>query len=302
MALISNILTEKLLDSKVVFFKLRLYLYIRRKLKIGWHYPIDLYWFFLKIKAKLPKKANVLVIGDGHGGVLQFLLADMGCNVVNVDPFLHQVPLYYRVIYRVAIISDLQKNKSSYSEHLTNNFFVSKKNIRHYFSLLYHLTTHFFGKLIIGRLFTFTGSVKWVSKDVCNLEEDFFKDFDAVFSLSAIEHIPKEKLPSLIDLFKILDNSNKLVFITTSGGNKEETFFHEPSKGLCFSSGFLKDQQIEVNWTIEDSNAALKTLKASSRLKSLLDKSYFSNANCGMPYGDWDPVYFPISISSNIVD
>jgi ubiquinone/menaquinone biosynthesis C-methylase UbiE len=64
--------------------------------------------------------------------------------------------------------------------------------------------------------------------------------FDAVVSLSAMEHIPYESSQVALNEIKRVLKPFARWSVTTSGTEKAKTWFHEPSQGNCFSSTDLE--------------------------------------------------------------
>ena len=59
--------------------------------KIGWHYITDITWMYSRIK-NWPRDTKILDAGGGVGP-LQFLLAEMGFHITNIDMVLAQPPV-----------------------------------------------------------------------------------------------------------------------------------------------------------------------------------------------------------------
>ena len=86
--------------------------------QIGWHYIIDLAWMH-NILNSLPKGSNILDAGGGFGPV-QFLLAELGYNVTNVDLFFNEPSRAFLYRYALKLQSDTEYKKTEYYSHLQN--------------------------------------------------------------------------------------------------------------------------------------------------------------------------------------
>ena len=88
-----------------------------------------------------------------------------------------------------------------------------------------------------------------------------------------------------------------MIAITTSATEQETTWFHHPSKGNCFSEYDLE--------TVFGAHPARSSLPANEMigkyrsctyLKDNLAGFYRDSGENGMPWGKWDPVYFPVGL------
>ena len=69
---------------------------------VGWHYPLDLIWQYNRIKAlNLPKGATILDAGAGYG-MMQYILAGNGYNVISVDFLRRKKPFLQSYIFRIS--------------------------------------------------------------------------------------------------------------------------------------------------------------------------------------------------------
>ena len=79
--------------------------------EIGWHYITDITWIYSKVK-QWPRTYRVLDAGGGNGP-LQFLLAELGFHVANIDMVLPEPDpvevLRYRLTQR-RLVHSLKRN------------------------------------------------------------------------------------------------------------------------------------------------------------------------------------------------
>jgi hypothetical protein len=98
------------------FHLIRTFLKTTGRTQIGWHYVIDLTWILCRVKY-WPKRLRMLDAGGGTGP-LQFLLAEMGFNVTNVDLALKLCPPKYQQRYGTSITYLEDSPKTEYTQFL----------------------------------------------------------------------------------------------------------------------------------------------------------------------------------------
>ena len=69
--------------------------------QIGWHYFVDLAWIYSRAK-NWPTSYRILDAGGGRGPA-QFLLAELGFNVTNLDLVLSEPALRLQKRYRMKL-------------------------------------------------------------------------------------------------------------------------------------------------------------------------------------------------------
>ena len=282
------------------------FLQLTRRTQIGWHYIIDLTWIYQQAK-HWPAGTNVLDAGGGSGPV-QYLLAEMGMNVINIDlfhPTESNLPFYgkrYALTFRhfesykatdyVAHLKSVDKSQSglTWLRKIIASSAVTKK-IRY----ITYFKKHDQWRQLAGLGNRSVGKITRIVGNLCNMPEIPTKSFDAVVSVSALEHIPIAILPSAIAEIKRVVLPNAFCAITTSATEKL-TWHHEPSKGLCFSDEDLNKYFGAAKFCDQTAVEVLENYKSSSYLKNHLANFYSLSGNNGMPWGKWDPQYIPVGI------
>jgi SAM-dependent methyltransferase len=298
------------------------------KLEIGWHYHLDLAWILKEIK-HLPKGSLILDAGAGRG-LTQFLLAKTGYNVISVDYVYRsfsrrQKKMFGNVIYYLNDQS--QSYDNPYIRHL-NRVFKINSNLK---SLgLIDKLIRFFKNKHKNNINMAESAVTIVDQnryqpgsnhadcicDVSNIEEQGaifiyksdLKDMsllpdghvDAIVSVSALEHNNHEDLRKCIkEISRVTKPGGRLIL--TVNASQSEDWFHNPSKGWCYSEGTLKrlfelPEDIQSNYSEKD--RLFNFLKTrNNELHKRLSPSYFKSGNNGMPWGNWDPKYQPVGIA-----
>ena len=87
--------------------------------------------------------------------------------------------------------------------------------------------------------------------------------------------------------------------IATLGAAKEQDWFHEPSKGWCYTEATLRDifdLPADCPSNYDRYDELFKSLRNCSELRDNLADFYFKSGNNGMPWGIWDPKYQPVGM------
>ncbi len=280
--------------------------------QIGWHYVMDLVWIYSKAKS-WPRNMKVLDAGGGRGPG-QLLLAEMGFEVTNIDLWHVSPSPAWKDRYKIKIKTLDSYVSTTYRDHLINESSESSGGVkaslktlmsvacpeilekwqslkaRTYHKPLDHWRSYWHqDRYPVGR-------IEWITGNLCHLPEIPKGNFDAVISLSSLEHIPIETLEQgLKEICRVLkDNAHWAV--TTSGTEKSETWFHEPSKGLCFSASDLNKYFNAIEMRATEPELILEKYRHSEYLEKNIAESYKKSGNNGMPWGVWNPQYFPVGI------
>ncbi len=260
-------------------------------IQLGWHYDLDLAW----IASQLEDPTGMRILDAGGGtGVLQWWLADHGADVVSVDRLdRSDLSGRYRLSYRVSGLrpGDLDPSwrvawrrlalrKSSTGDRLAGAARAS----------LAGLFRPFVPKS--------PGQVTIYQHDLASMPELENESFDAVVSVSALEHNDPSELPSVVDeLLRVLRPGG--VLLATLSAAQVEDWYHEPSRGWCLTettlrSAFRMPEDATTNFSEHDS--IFSALRESLVLRERLAPLYFETGESGMPWGVWDPQYQPAGL------
>lgn len=296
---------EKILKSED-FSIVSDFLKITKRRNIGWHYIVDLLWIYSHA-VKWPQGCRVLDAGGGRGPA-QFLLAEMGFDVTNIDLF-HTQPDY-------AFLSRYGTKKTTLDSYVGTRYVEHIKGFGRYRQqfkrvikavkespLLRESTASAYAnkhekwRKLKGFSERKVGSINWLAGNLCNVPEIEAGSFDAVVSLSALEHIPLEILPAALAEIRRLVRSDGHWAVTTSGTELNDTWYHQPAQGYCFSESDLKSVfQASAKNTAKPVDI-MRLYQASRYLKDNLALNYRLSGNNGMPWGKWDPSYIPVGLS-----
>ncbi len=273
--------------------------------QLGWHYVTDITWIYSQVKT-WPRELKILDAGGGSGPI-QFLLTELGFDVTNIDLSLPTLLPTYRNRYSMILetlpsfvptsYSELLKSTSSSHSALTrvkswlkNTAVYKSVKLRHYAKL------HDQWRSNVGLSSISTGKLSWYIGNLCNIPEISSATFDAVVSLSSLEHIPNSSLDlALAEIHRVLKPSARWA-VTTSGTDEVTTWFHEPSEGLCFAKDDLETRFGAKHLNNQSSKAILDEYRHCSYLEENLAGFYKQSGKLGMPWGVWDPKYIPVGL------
>lgn len=263
----------------------------RLGIQLGWHYDLDLAW----IASQLEDPTGMRILDAGGGtGVLQWWLADHGADIVSVDR-LDRADLSgrYRLLYRV---DGLRPGDLDSAWH------VARRRLRRrdgsigsrLAGALRASLTGIFGPLVPKS----TGRITLYRHDLESMRELQDESFDAIVSVSSLEHNDPSTLPRVVnELLRILRPNG--VLLATLSATRDEDWFHEPSQGWCLTettlrSAFGMPPDTHTNFSEYDSIFA--ELRDSQALQERLAPMFFESGESGMPWGVWDPQYQPVGL------
>lgn len=277
--------------------------------QIGWHYIIDMTWIYSIVK-DWPRSYKILDAGGGFGPI-QFLLAELGFSVTNIDMQLTPPPPYSLDRYRTTFDVLDSFTTSDYMEHL--NTVNATGDIRETVkkSFLYRILKTIFYRFTYEGIYMQNhnkwrkslsnpqlpvGNIKWLRGNLCNIPEIPNGYFNAIVSLSSIEHIPLEQLnQAMLEIHRILKPEAKWA-VTTSATERNNTWFHEQSHGYCYSLSDISKYFGAWALNNDDPSKLIQKYKNCCYLKDNLANFYKISEKNGMPWGIWDPQYIPVGL------
>jgi hypothetical protein len=254
----------------------------------GWHYLLDYIWVLDRAQG-LPPGSLILDAGAGQG-MLQAMLAGMGHRVISAD-FSPRVP------------------RPVYAEHCTIVTAHSGDAIDH--AYLEHLRAAYPGQTPpaarlapddLTRLFADEGAdIVYYTADIGHMPQVPDRCLDAVVSISALEHNDHAGVRRAVSELTRTLKPEAAMWITVSAA-RDADWYHEPSKGWCFSEKSLTAlfglDAPQSNFADFDRIFAL--LRQGEGLKERLAPFYFASGQNGMPWGVWDPQYQPVGVARRL--
>ena len=273
--------------------------------QIGWHYITDITWIYSRVK---DWSRNLKIVDAGGARrPLQFLLAELGFNVVNIDMTLTEVPKAYRRRYGTRLQRLGSCKPTGYEAYIhaaSQGRFLYRLKTAIARAPLYqrwkawkYEQAHDRWRMRAGILDRQVGTIKWVRGNLCGLPEIASDTFDAVVSLSALEHIPLGDLDAAVQEIHRILKPNARWAVTTSGTEQPQTWFHHPSQACCFSVADLERIFEAQAGRAQDPDEMLEKYRQCAYLRYRLADFYKRSGQFGMPWGIWDPKYIPVGLT-----
>jgi len=283
-----ELLSTELLHRKPELTRLVLEAQEEWKHPFGWHYLLDYIWVLDRAR-NLPPGSMILDAGAGQG-MLQAMLAAMGHKIISAD-FSPRMP---RPIYaeRLSIVTAHSGDtfEHDYLEHLRATYPKqtpppARQTPRD-----------------ITRIFAEDGAdIVYYTADISHMPQVPDGCLDAVVSISALEHNDHAGVRRAVSELTRALRPGGGMWITVSAA-RDADWYHEPSKGWCFSEKSLIDlfglYAPESNFADFDRIFAL--LRQGEGLKERLAPFYFTSGQNGMPWGVWNPQYQPVGVARSI--
>jgi SAM-dependent methyltransferase len=233
---------------------------------------------FNALSRQISLMPGMVVLDAGAGrGIIQWWLATRGVDVISVDRQRRdRLPKSLLTRFEIRGL-----RSSDYSPPIIQAI------IKPSFSLPRKLTTG-----------PTTGRVFLYNQDLGNMPDIQNDSVDAIVSISALEHnAPEDLVRTVAELSRVLKPGGKL--IATLAAAKTTDWFHEPSKGWCYTERSLRKYFGDLS--ICSSNYAtfdtlMTAMRNCSELKENLADFYFKSGDNGMPWGIWDPKYLPVGV------
>jgi len=263
------------------------------RIELGWHYLLDLSWILLHLDT-IPGK-RIMDAGAGIG-VLQWYLASQGGEVISVDRISREaVSLRFRRRFRVQglrtkdLLSPFQVLRKRFNQKAKGAF---------YRRWLVKASSPL--REVLGWIHPRQGSgCVWIyNQDLTELVDIPPESLDAVVSVSALEHNSPEGLEGVVkEVMRVLKPGG--ILLATLTASRDEDWWHEASKGWCYSAASLKrifNLAPGAPSNYERYDELLESLRNCAELRDNLASFYSNTDQGGMPQGVWDPQYQPVGV------
>jgi SAM-dependent methyltransferase len=261
---------------------------------LGWHYLLDLTW----TANQLGTVSDLQIMDAGAAvGVMQWWLAAQGMDVLSVDQ-LNRASLPRRFRAWCPVQGLCARDLKPLSRPGVKAFLPPRR------LQLWHLWPRKIGSAIFNILARAPmppegrGTVTLYNHDLISLPDIKANSLDTVVSISALEHNSPEKLRGVVqEVMRVLKPGGKL--IATLGAAKDQDWFHEPSKGWCYTEETLRgifELNPDCPSNHDQYDELFEALCSCTELRDNLAEFYFKSGNNGMPWGKWDPRYQPVGV------
>ena len=253
---------------------------------LGWHYILDIIWILNNIH-QLNSSAIILDAGAGQG-ILQYILAKRGFKVASVD-FLPRTPPPF---WKTVSVAD----KTSF-DHAYLKFMIEECYGGFFKTLNDRIRVH--REKMKTLLKSGDETIIFYRSDLKQLRFLDDASVDCVVSVSALEHNEiSDARSTILECERVLKCGGNMV--VTVSASLQDDWFHEQSKGWCWSERRLQSifgLRPETRSNFCDKEAIFDRIRQEqNELHRKLASIYFRSGNNGMPWGKWIPKYLPVGI------
>jgi SAM-dependent methyltransferase len=256
----------------------------------GWHYLLDLIWIVENLGEINGK--HIMDAGAGLGLMQWYLIEQGAAEVISADRASRSnLPLVMRSRYKVAGMraDDLDPASSVFVGNIKHA--VGAGKITSVFRGLGGLALSSLPKRYAGRVIIF-------NHDLSSLPEIADDSLDAVVAVSALEHNTPDGLHKVVtEIMRKIKPGGKLLATLCAG--RDNDWFHEPSRGWCYTDVTLRqlfDLPNETPSNYDRYDEFMDALRCCTELRENLAKFYFLSGDNGMPWGKWNPEYQPVGV------
>ena len=303
-----KLLTTSLLDDCKKLKELTYWLRVMNRPN-GWHYDLDHIWILDELeKSGITKGSTIIDAGAGQG-IMQYLLAARGYNVISLDFTSRNPPPRANGIFKIIAEDKSEINyQHPYMEFISygtdsSSTLLKKINIQN-FSKILELPGRFF-RLVYSYLYYLYeryfrnhenfGVITYVRAPFHDvpLESNIA---DAIISVSAIEHADiKLFIENINSLTRLLKPASPLL-LTTSATSQLDNHYDYQVEGWCFSRSGLVTYfpECELDFNV---SACEQSFFKSKLFYQRLDPYYYKNPKSPFFRKDFTSLpYLPVSI------
>ncbi|MCB9655123.1 MAG: methyltransferase domain-containing protein [Deltaproteobacteria bacterium] len=303
-----ELLKEQLIEDRLDLAMEVLATSAKLKMPLGWHYILDLIWLLKELES-LPKGARVLDAGAGWG-LMQFLLADRGYEVISADMIVREPRRDLERLYRFETMGTAETIDHEYLDHHRSRR-RPLRSLRANASQLLETPLRRLPGLFARRLrlgahpeaerppapSTDRPRINLFRCDLTHMSEVPDNSIDAVVSVSALEHNAPATVKTIVqELLRVAKPSAPLLL--TVSACEHGSAFHDESHSYLLDERGLIDVYglVEPDSDFRDFAVAMANLREPRHLGRWLPITYYNTDRNGMPWGIWDPKYMPVGI------
>lgn len=284
-----HLLDASLLDNKQQLKEISYWLKVLNRPN-GWHYDLDIMWVLNELnKAQVLPGSTIIDAGAGQG-IMQFLLAAHGYNVISLDFSPRTKPRPTRGIFNIVGEGEGDIGyQHPYMEFISYGVYSFANSVRDIWKIanlkkipLIPQRIFRYGTYKLFNLYeTFVNSHEKYGT-ITYLRAPFHKVqmesgcVDAIISLSAIEHADISLFEQNIEELMRLLKPKAPLLLTTSVTTLDKSVFHEKTSGWCYSLSALKNYFPNCDIKF-DTESCSRGLIESEVLKSRLDPYYYQD-------------------------
>jgi ubiquinone/menaquinone biosynthesis C-methylase UbiE len=281
-----KLLCSELLNDKQKLNKISYWLKVLNRPN-GWHYDLDQIWILHELEVAGIKPGATIVDAGAGQGVMQYLLASYGYNIISLDFSPRTVPARSVGIFDINGAGDEKIEYEhpymkfiSYGDDQTNTLlgrlkFSSLKKLPYILFRIYRAIISFFYYIFerFSKKHNDYGKITYLRAPFHEIPLES-NSVDAVISISAIEHADIEVFDNNIsELLRVLRDGSPFL-LTTSATKEKENIYLKKCEGWCFSLDSLKKYFDGADVEFDTENCESSLLK-SNILINRLDPYYY---------------------------
>ncbi|MBI1911072.1 MAG: class I SAM-dependent methyltransferase [Deltaproteobacteria bacterium] len=281
-------------------------------IEIGWHYDLDIIWILRQIEELGIEKGSTILDAGAGNGLLQFMLASLGFNVLSVDFADRDVPAAASRIFKIEVHDNgasvtnnpyryFIKHRQDRPSDILNKMLNGLRSPGRTADALSRIIRRRVDPAVIGAALSGArkgyGNIKYIKSDFTDMKEFETGSVDCIVSVSAIEHNGHEDLKKSVGEFMRILKKGSAMIITTSAA-KDRDWYFKSCEGWCFSYDTLRELfSMKESFTNFDRYDELfEKIKRSETIRKRVSKLYATNGDNGLPWGIYDPKYQPAGI------
>lgn len=252
----------------------------------GWHYDLDHIWVLQKLEEyNIKPGATILDAGAGYG-ILQYILAARGYNVISLDFSPRSVPKEANGIFTIVGDGDVSIEYDHPYMHFMSYSKKFGERFKSFSNKLHNVTAiEFVQKLKkLGLHLLHSQKTKGYPnkyKNIRFLRAPFHKipleseSIDAVVSISAIEHADINIFnENIYELTRVIKCGGGM-FMTTGATTESANTYNNDVRGWCFSTDWLAER-MGIGYPAIEADKIISEIIQSQRVKDRLDPYYWA--------------------------
>lgn len=296
-----ELLTESLIDERPDLALEVLAHSSRLAIPLGWHYLLDIAWVLRELEGRPP--GRLLEIGGGTG-LIQFILAGRGWEVISADMRQRTLPPRLAHLFRIKVLKSSRAIEHDYINHIDRK--TMKQKLLAPAKAAVHALRGRSGAGAARKVASRPGAplqpeITFYQCEASSMVELADGSVDAVISISALEHNTAENARKVIAEGERIVKPGGVILHTTSAVAKGGGFHEESFSWLYDEKGLAELYNLN---DYETNYAEAERIDAEFRqprhLARWLSWTYFADGKNGMPWGIWDPKYLPVGVRKEV--
>ncbi|HBG47497.1 MAG TPA: hypothetical protein DDW94_11000 [Deltaproteobacteria bacterium] len=279
-------------------------------IEVGWHYDLDIIWILRYLEGIGLKRGSLVLDAGAGNGLLQFILASLGYNVLSVDFAEREAPLAASRIFRIerrdGARSTTDNPYAGFIRHRRAGGMSAGRALKGLSSpgrALGAVSKAVWSRVdpallreVFSRKRRSYGSLTYVKSDFTDMREFEDASIDCIVSVSAIEHNRVSDMKKSVDEFTRILKPGSAMLVTTSAARQD--WYFKACEGWCLSYRTLSEV-FSIGCCLsnfERYDEIFESIRGSQVLRRRVSRLYSTNGDNGLPWGVYDPKYQPVGV------